>query len=125
MNEGVHMRCLKCSHDKFVQEQTFFDPEIKGEVVRVTMPCTVCAKCKTPCVGGEEMNLLRRTAADTYRERHNLLTSEQLIAQRKASGMSQRDLAQLIGVEEVEVKRWEICRAVCTCRTKEVLGSWH
>jgi len=103
------MKCLKCTNDKFIEELTFFDPEIKGEIVEITIPCIVCAKCKTPFVDGERMNLLRREAADMYRKKHKLLTSAQIVAYRETLGMSQIQFARYLNVGEASIKRWETC----------------
>lgn len=53
------------------------------------------------------MNFLRRFAADAYRKKHNLLTSDQIIRYRESLGMSQTAFANYLKVEEASVKRWE------------------
>jgi hypothetical protein len=54
-----------------------------------------------------QMNLLRRAAADKYRERHGLLTSAQIIGYRESLGLSQSAFASYLKVGEASVKRWE------------------
>ncbi|MBS3904135.1 MAG: DUF4065 domain-containing protein [Simkania sp.] len=101
------MKCLKCDKDKFVEKSVRFSPEIKGEVLEVILPCMVCENCETPLVDSHQMNILRRAAADKYREQHNLLTSSQIIAYREELGMSQTAFAGYLNVGEASVKRWE------------------
>jgi len=101
------MKCLNCSNDSFVQQQVKFNPEIKGQVVEIILPCKVCEKCKYPFIDTEQMNNMRRAAADKYRELNNLLTSQQIIHYRETLGMSQTAFARYLNVGEASVKRWE------------------
>ena len=101
------MKCLKCSSDKFIEELVRFEPEVKEEIVKVTVPCHVCQNCKTPLMDTDQMNVLRRTAADQYRKLHGLLTSSQIVAYREELGMPQSSFARYLNVGETSVKRWE------------------
>lgn len=101
------MKCLNCESEKFESKNIRFNPEIKGEEVEVVVPSFVCKKCQTPLMDGEQMNLLRRTAADKYRKQHNLLTSEEIIRYRGSLGMSQAAFANYLKVGEASIKRWE------------------
>jgi hypothetical protein len=56
---------------------------------------------------GEQMNALRRSAADTYRKQHNLLTSVEIIQYRASLGMSQSAFANYLKVGDASIKRWE------------------
>lgn len=101
------MKCLNCDCEKFESKNIRFNPEIKGEEVEVIVPSFVCTKCLTPLMDGEQMNLLRRSAADRYRKLHNLLTSEEIIKFRASLGMSQTAFANYLKVGEASIKRWE------------------
>jgi putative zinc finger/helix-turn-helix YgiT family protein len=101
------MKCLNCDCEKFEIKNIRFNPEIKGEEVEVVVPSSVCTKCQTPLMDGEQMNLLRRNAADKYRKQHNLLTSEEIIKYRATLGMSQSAFANYLKVGEASIKRWE------------------
>jgi Fe-S oxidoreductase len=70
------MQCLRCDCEQFVEKQVRFDPEIKNEVVEVIVPCTVCRNCEAPHMNDDQMNFLRRTAADKYRERHGFAEAQ-------------------------------------------------
>lgn len=54
-----------------------------------------------------QMNSLRREAADRYRQLNGLLTSKEIIAYREALDMSQAAFARYLNVGEASVKRWE------------------
>lgn len=101
------MKCLQCDKTLFVEQKVRFNPEIKGEVLDVVVPCMVCKNCQTPFMNTEQMNILRRASADKYRENHSLLTSSQIVAYREELGMSQSAFARYLGVGEASVKRWE------------------
>jgi putative zinc finger/helix-turn-helix YgiT family protein len=101
------MKCLNCDCEKFESKNIRFTPEIKGEEVEVVVPSFVCSKCQTPLMDGEQMNGLRRSAADKYRKKHKLLTSEEIIHYRAALGMSQSAFASYLKVGEASIKRWE------------------
>lgn len=101
------MKCLNCDCEKFESKKMRFNPEIKGEDVEVVVASFVCTKCQTPLMDGEQMNKLRRSAADKYRKKHNLLTSEEIIRYRASLGMSQAAFANYLKVGEASIKRWE------------------
>lgn len=101
------MKCLHCENDRFETKTMRFTPEVKGEEVEVVVASTVCTKCHAPLMNAEEMNVLRRKAADQYRKKHHLLTSEEIIRFRVALGMSQTAFANYLKVGEASVKRWE------------------
>ncbi len=101
------MKCLNCDCEKFEVKNIRFNPEIKGEEVEVVVPSFVCTKCQATLMDGEQMNVLRRSAADRYRKFHNLLTSEEIIKYRTMLGMSQMAFANYLKVGEASIKRWE------------------
>jgi putative zinc finger/helix-turn-helix YgiT family protein len=101
------MKCLNCNSETFEEKNLRFTPEVKGVEVEVVTSTLVCTKCKTPLMDTEQMNTLRRAAADKYREMHNLLTSQEIIHFRATLGMSQVAFANYLKVGEASVKRWE------------------
>lgn len=101
------MKCLNCDSEKFEEKNLRLTPEVKGVEVEVVLPSFVCTKCKTPLMDTEQMNALRRAAADKYRETNNLLTSQEIIYFRTTLGMSQVAFANYLKVGEASVKRWE------------------
>lgn len=101
------MKCLKCKSEKFEKKNISLSPEIKGEKVPVSVPAFVCKKCGTASMTDQQMNVFRRVAADTYREKHGLLTSQQIIRFRESLGMSQLSFANYLQVGDASIKRWE------------------
>jgi len=101
------MKCLKCNNDQFVEEKVRFTLSIKEEEIEVVVPCMTCAKCHSPLMNTEQMNILRKTASDKYKELHDLLTSSQIVAYREELGMSQASFARYLSVGEASIKRWE------------------
>lgn len=101
------MKCLNCDSENFESKNLRFNPEIKGEEVEVVVPSFVCTTCQTPLMDGEQMNRLRRSAADKYRKKHSLLTSEEIIHYRASLGLSQAAFANYLKVGEASIKRWE------------------
>ena len=101
------MKCLKCDKTEFTEQKVRFNPDIKGETLEVIAPCMVCDNCQTQLMTTEQMSILRRVSADKYKEKHNLLTSSQIIEYREKLGMSQAEFARYIGSGEASIKRWE------------------
>ena len=101
------MKCLQCGGDRFDKKKMRFTPEIKGEHVAVSVLTHVCTECSAPLMDSDQMNHLRRAAADQYRRMHKLLTSDEIIKFRQALGMSQIAFANYLKVGEASVKRWE------------------
>lgn len=101
------MKCLNCDGEKFELKNIRFNPEIKGEEVEVVVPAHVCESCQTSLMDSEQMNVLRRSAADKYRMLHDLLTSEEIVKYRGLLGMSQAAFANYLKVGEASIKRWE------------------
>jgi putative zinc finger/helix-turn-helix YgiT family protein len=101
------MKCLNCESEEFESKNIRFNPEVKGQEVEVVVPSFVCTKCQTPLMDGEQMNVLRRSAADKYRQQHKLLTSEEIIKYRALLGMPQAAFANYLKVGEASIKRWE------------------
>lgn len=101
------MKCLNCDGEKFELKNIRFNPEIKGEEVEVVVPSFVCINCQSTLMDNDQMNVLRKRAADKYRTQHNLLTSEDIILYRTKLGMSQAAFANYLKVGEASIKRWE------------------
>ena len=64
------MKCLYCDSENFEKKNVRFNPEIRGEEIEVIALAFVCSKCQEPLMDAEQMNILRKTAADQYRRIH-------------------------------------------------------
>jgi len=103
----VIMQCMQCGCIKFQLKLLKFNPSIKKETVEVTVPCFVCLDCQTSQMDNEQLNGLRRAASDAYRQKHNLLTSKEILQYRELLGFSQTSFAEFLNVGEASIKRWE------------------
>ncbi|HLG18706.1 MAG TPA: type II TA system antitoxin MqsA family protein [Bdellovibrionota bacterium] len=101
------MKCLACGNTKFEDKKTRMEVRVKDTPLDVIVSAMVCTKCNESMMNDEQMNRLRKTAADEYRRRNKLLTSKQICDYRKALGMSQKEFAKYLSVGEASIKRWE------------------
>ena len=102
------MNCLRCDNHEFARkENAVIEQEFKGELLTVNATAMACTKCGWVTVALDQLDELRRRTADAYREKHELLTSDQIRAFRKLLRMSQREFAAFLRVGEASVKRWE------------------
>ena len=101
------MKCLNCNATDFKNKKIRFNPVIKNEEVTVVLPAYICVKCDETLMDNEQMNALRKGAADSYRIKHRLLTSEQIVELRKKLEMTQKEFANYLKVGEASIKRWE------------------
>ena len=101
------MQCLYCENTNFKEKSVRFNPKVREEEVKVVVPAFVCTKCKKPLMDSNQMDQLRKVSSDKYREKHGLLTSEQIVAHRKRLSMSQRQFADYLRIGIASIKRWE------------------
>jgi putative zinc finger/helix-turn-helix YgiT family protein len=102
------MICLKCDNEAFeLQPDAVIEQEFRGESLKVKSPAMACTKCGWLALAEGQADELRKRTADEYRRRHGRLTSDEIREWRRVLGKSQREFAQLIGVGEASVKRWE------------------
>jgi putative zinc finger/helix-turn-helix YgiT family protein len=102
------MNCLGCGKHALQGKTIALVGEARRERFEVRMAGLECPNCGYKTVEGRGMPTFMRLVADEYRKKHELLTSEQLIARRKHLGMSQAEFAAYLQVGEASVKRWEL-----------------
>lgn len=81
--------------------------EFRGETLEVEAPAMRCQHCEFEIAVPGSLDDLRVATADAYRQRHGLLTAEQIVCRRTAMGMSQREFADHVGVGVASLQRWE------------------
>lgn len=81
--------------------------EFRGETLEVDAPAMSCCHCGFVILAPGNLDTLRLATANAYRQRHGLLTSEEIIWRRVAMGMSQRDFAEYVGMGVASLQRWE------------------
>ncbi len=102
------MTCPQCGKTNVRKRKVRLSAEAKGDRVEFPMRAFACRGCGFTMVDGKDMPEYMRLAADAYRTRHGLLTSEEIRARRKALRMSQAKFAEHLGVGVASVKRWEM-----------------
>jgi putative zinc finger/helix-turn-helix YgiT family protein len=102
-----NMLCLKCKNERFAEKFVDVPQTFRGDEFAVNAPSMVCMECGWATMTDAQADKLCVLTADEFRRRHGLLTSAEIVACRKARGMSQRKFAAFIGVGEASVKRWE------------------
>jgi putative zinc finger/helix-turn-helix YgiT family protein len=104
------MTCIKCRKTDLLEARGDFPSEIKGEPVMVSqVPCLECPNCSYRTIKGNEIAEFMRLASDAYRQKHSLLTSEEIRKRRSSLNMSQAAFANYLGgVGSASVKRWEM-----------------
>lgn len=86
------------------REQTL---PVKGEKITVRAPLRVCATCEEGIYDRALDGASTEKAFAIYRERHHLLTPTEIRELRARYGLSQRDMARLLGMGEATVARYE------------------
>ena len=107
----VHMDCPLCDKTHEVEERKRFATIIlKGEEVTYEERFYFCANADTDeneFETGSMTNANLLNARNAYRVNHGLLTSDEIVAIRENYGLSQVDLARLLGWGEATISRYE------------------
>ncbi|MCW5976857.1 MAG: type II toxin-antitoxin system MqsA family antitoxin [Bryobacteraceae bacterium] len=101
------MTCFQCEKGKMASQLTEMTAHVRGEEVPVRVDALVCNRCGFHVLTDEQSNAYAIASADAYREKHNLLKTDELKGIRKQLGMSFRAFAKYLGVSEASPKRWE------------------
>jgi len=101
------MICFKCSGETFATQVATIRQNFRGELLDVKTTVSVCTECGWQTLARGQTDELRRHTANTYRERHGLLASDQIKYIRKLKCQNQAEFARFLGVGEASVKRWE------------------
>ena len=107
----VLVECPVCGKKHEVEELTdMAETIIKGDLVKYSESFFRCANAKdgeNEFEYGAMVNRNLLNARNAYRQIHGLLTSDEIIGIRKAYGLSQVELAKLLGWGEATVARYE------------------
>ena len=107
----INMECPLCGKIHEVEERSRTTViTIKGEKVEYDELFYYCANSdedENEYMTGAMMNDNLLAARNVYRVNHGLLTSQEIIAIRESYGLSQVDLAKLLGWGEATVSRYE------------------
>ncbi len=81
--------------------------EIKGEPITTLTPIRICNACDEEIYDKELDGPSLSHAFDIYRMKHRLIMPAEIRALRERYGLSQRNLAALIGLGEITIHRYE------------------
>ena len=103
--------CEKCD-TTLSEQETFVETRIetgcvRGEEISVEGPVRICAACRSILNDNALDNALIIATYDRYRERHNIVFPAEIVALREKYGLSQKNLALLLGLGEITVHRYE------------------
>ncbi len=107
----VHMSCPLCDMSHEVEERTrTTTTNMKGIDIAYTEKYFVCSNSKddeNEFVTGSMMDENLLNARNAYRIKRGLLTSDDIVSIRERYGLSQVDLAKLLGWGEATISRYE------------------
>ena len=107
----VHMDCPLCDKTHEVEERKRFTTiTLKGDKVTYEERFYFCANAddeENEFETGSMTNENLLNARNAYRVKHGLLTSDEIVAIRESYGLSQVDLARLLGWGEATISRYE------------------
>lgn len=107
----IHIDCPLCDKAHEVEERTRFATiTLKGEEVTYEERFYFCANApadENEFETGSMANANLLNARNAYRIKHGLLTSDAIVAIRENYGLSQVDLARLLGWGEATISRYE------------------
>lgn len=107
----VHMDCPLCDKTHEVEERKRFATiTLKGDKVTYEERFYYCANAddeENEFETGSMTNENLLNARNAYRVKHGLLTSDEIVAIREIYGLSQVDLARLLGWGEATISRYE------------------
>lgn len=66
------MICLHCDGVEFEVIEIDLDLELQGENIKAFAPAFSCLHCKTYFMNRDQINVLRRSAAEEYKKKKNL-----------------------------------------------------
>ena len=102
------MFCLKCEKSELVKKKETFEGEVRGESFKIKSEGMVCPQCGFKTLNSSQMDDFRLQLSETYRKKHDLLTSEEIIEYRGRLNKTQEEFADYLGVGVASLKRWEL-----------------
>lgn len=106
----IVMQCPVCGKKHEVEELSHkVTTIIKNEKVRYDESCYICSELidDNEFETGELVNRNIRNAQNSYRKAHGLLTTDEIVEIRECYGLTQVELANLLGWGEATISRYE------------------
>jgi HTH-type transcriptional regulator / antitoxin MqsA len=106
--------CLSCGA-KMLPARGVLTLPVNGEEIEVPgLRHMACPSCGEKIVGFAETTRLFKEAVEAYRERHGLLSAQEIREIRERFGLTQAELARLLRLGANTISRWEAGRNVQT-----------
>jgi putative zinc finger/helix-turn-helix YgiT family protein len=101
-------KCFECNNGTLSTKRVELTGSRNGEEFTVSVMGLECSACGFRTIGNEQSGEFTKALSDAYREKHGLLTSQQIRdARRKMGNLSQIEFAKYLTVSPASVKRWE------------------
>ena len=100
--------CPKC--EEYTEATLGVEKEaypVRGEPIEIEAEVVICQKCGMKIFDEERDSQNLEKAYSQYRERHNLLSPDEIRTIREKYGLSQRALSRLLGWGEITIHRYE------------------
>ncbi len=99
--------CPICGKGTIKVERKSETFEYKGHILPLELTVYSCDICKEGFFDNEEMKKYQKTIKDFQRRVDGLLTSEEIKQIREKYGLSQRELARILGIAEKSIAKYE------------------
>ena len=101
------VKCKFCDEYHLELKKEKRTANIKGKLIKYDAEYYFCPELEESFEDGELINKNLNNARNNYRELAGLLTTHEIVAVREHLGLSQRDLAILLGMGEASISRIE------------------
>jgi putative zinc finger/helix-turn-helix YgiT family protein len=99
--------CFHCNEGGLAVQPVNLIGERYGEKFSVTVQGLRCDNCDYQTITNRQSGDFTKAVSDAYRQKHGLLTGDQIRELRGRLGMNQLEFAEYLGVGSSSVKRWE------------------
>ncbi|MBQ9022031.1 MAG: DUF4065 domain-containing protein [Eggerthellaceae bacterium] len=108
MKDSVHTFCDDCMHAVDASTQEFYETQpIRGLELDVVFEWPVCPDCGKKITVGSYANKNYARLYDAYRKATGLPNGDEIRAMREKLGLSQKKLADLLGIGVASIQRYE------------------
>lgn len=100
--------CANCETDQYLVSKTITDDfVVKNDNIRYSYSVLECSKCGELASTPEENDQFLKDIYDIYKRKHNLLTTDEIIAIRDYYSLSLRDFSKILGISHITYHRYE------------------
>ena len=108
MKRTIQIACPMCDKDVNMSIQSKLETIIvRGDKIKVNAESLLCPNCGSEFGDEKYVSDPLDLAYCEYRRKHNMMQPEEIRALRKSYGLTQKELAALLGFGEVTLSRYE------------------